>query len=114
MSSSSQLAEPPANQPILAHRATLGAMWIALEMGATQATSLLVFAIMARFVTPSDFGLISISYLAIYTFKSLVIDNVVLAVSRKTQPSDLEYTTSFWLTSSHRLASFYREGWPSG
>jgi len=98
MSSSSQLAEPPANQPILAHRATLGAMWIALEMGATQATSLLVFAIMARFVTPSDFGLISISYLAIYTFKSLVIDNVVLAVSRKTQPSDLEYTTSFWLT----------------
>jgi len=98
MSSGSEFAGSPANQPVLAHRATSGAMWIALEMGSTQATSLAVFAVMARFVTPADFGLISISYLAIYTFKTLVIDNVVLAVSRKTQPSDLEYTTSFWLT----------------
>jgi O-antigen/teichoic acid export membrane protein len=94
----SQSEERSTQQPVLAHRAASGAMWIALEMGSTQLASLLVFAIMARFVTPSDFGLISISYLAIYTFKSLVIDNVVLAVSRKKHPSDLEYTTSFWLT----------------
>jgi O-antigen/teichoic acid export membrane protein len=93
-----QPKDRPALQPVLAHRAASGAMWIALEMGSTQVASLLVFAIMARFVTPSDFGLISISYLAIYTFKSLVIDNVVVAVSRKKQPTDLEYTTSFWLT----------------
>jgi O-antigen/teichoic acid export membrane protein len=88
---------PPLSPP-LAQRAASGAIWIALEMGTTQGTSLLIFAIVARFVTPSDFGLISISYLAIYTFKALVIDNVVMAVSRKQHPSDLEYTTSFWLT----------------
>jgi O-antigen/teichoic acid export membrane protein len=86
------------DQPILAHRAASGAIWIAFEMGSTQLASLLVFAVMARFVTPTDFGLISISYLAIYTFKSLVIDNIAVAVSRKAHPSDLEYTTSFWLT----------------
>jgi O-antigen/teichoic acid export membrane protein len=90
--------EQLADQPALAHRAASGAMWIALGMGSTQLASLLVFAVMARFITPSDFGLISISYLAIYTFKSLVIDNIVIAISRKPQPSDLEYTTSFWLT----------------
>jgi O-antigen/teichoic acid export membrane protein len=93
-----QPQEPPTHQPLLAHRAASGAIWIALETGSTQVTSLLVFAIMARFITPSDFGLMSISYLAIYTFKSLVIDNVVIAVGRKKEPSDLEYTTSFWLT----------------
>jgi O-antigen/teichoic acid export membrane protein len=88
----------PAEQPALGHRAASGAIWIGLEMACTQLTSLVVFAIMAHFITPSDFGLMSISYLAIYTFKYLVIDNVVVAVSRKKQPSDLEYTTSFWLT----------------
>jgi teichuronic acid exporter len=87
-----------ADQRILAHRAASGAFWIALDMGSTQLASLLVFAVIAHFVTPSQFGLVSISYLAIYTLKSLVIDNVVFAVSRKKNPSDLEYTTSFWLT----------------
>jgi O-antigen/teichoic acid export membrane protein len=85
-------------QPTLAYRAASGAMWIAVEMASTQILSLLVFAAMARFIMPSDFGLISISYLAIYTFKSLLIDTVVFAVIRKQQPSDLEYTTCFWLT----------------
>jgi O-antigen/teichoic acid export membrane protein len=99
-SGGSKSGELPARPQTLAHRAASGAMWIALEMISTQATSLLVFAIMARFVTPSDFGLISISYLAIYTFKSLVIDTVVFAVIRKQHPSDLDYTTSFWLTVS--------------
>jgi lipopolysaccharide exporter len=88
---------PPA-KPALAQRAASGVIWITLEMGTTQGISLLIFAVLARFVTPTDFGLISISYLAIYTFKALVIDNIVIAVSRKQHPSDLEYTTSFWLT----------------
>lgn len=93
-----QAAEVSITQPTLAHRAASGAMWIAAEMAGTQILSLLVFAVMARFITPSDFGLISISYLAIYTFKSLVIDTIAFAVIRKQQPSDLEYTTCFWLT----------------
>ena len=98
-------AELPAHRQTLGYRAASGAMWIAVEMTSTQITSLLVFAIMARFVTPSDFGLISISYLAVFTVKSLVIDTVVFAVIRKQHPSDLEYTTSFWLTLSFAVAA---------
>jgi lipopolysaccharide exporter len=90
--------ELTATQPKLASRAASGALWIGLEMAGSQVTSLLVFAIMARFINPSDFGLISISYLAIFAFKSLVIDSVVFAVIRKNQASDIEYTTAFWLT----------------
>jgi O-antigen/teichoic acid export membrane protein len=90
--------ELAAIQPKLASRAASGALWIGLEMAGSQVTSLLVFAIMARFINPSDFGLISISYLAIFGFKSLVIDSVVFAVIRKKQASDIEYTTAFWLT----------------
>jgi O-antigen/teichoic acid export membrane protein len=95
---SSGRQEPQVKGPLLAHRAASGAIWIALETASTQLVSLLVFAIIAHFVTPHDFGLMSISYLAIYSLKPLIIDNVVVAVSRKKETSDLEYSTSFWLT----------------
>jgi len=87
----------------LAHRAASGAMWITLEMGCVQGISLLVFAVMAHFVEPKDFGLISISYLSIFTFKSLIIDSVVFPVIRKEQAADIDYTTAFWMTFAFAL-----------
>lgn len=96
---------PTASRFSLTQRVASGAFWISVEMGATQLMSLLVFSIMARFVTPSDFGLISITYLVIYTLKSLIIDNVVVAISRKANPSDDDYSTSFWLTLGLSIAA---------
>jgi O-antigen/teichoic acid export membrane protein len=85
-------------QSSLQHRATRGAAWIALQMMGTQATSFIVFAVMAHFVTPSDFGLLSISLLAVFSLKTLLLDNIATAVARKSRVTDLEYTTAFWIT----------------
>jgi O-antigen/teichoic acid export membrane protein len=82
----------------LHHRATRGAAWIALQMLGLQATSFVVFAVMAHFVEPSDFGLLSISLLAVFSLKTLLLDNVPIAVARKSRVTDLEYTTAFWIT----------------
>ncbi|MBV9985222.1 MAG: lipopolysaccharide biosynthesis protein [Bradyrhizobium sp.] len=90
--------QPAARQPKLARRAASGAIWLALETGLTQVISLLVFAIMARFFAPSDFGLISITYVAIFSFKSVVIDTVAFAVLREKDATDIEYDSCFWLS----------------
>ena len=86
------------NSPSVEHRAGMGAAWIALEMIGVQAISLLVFSVVAHFVTPREFGLVSLSFLLIYSLRWLLSENVVLAIIRKSRPTDLEYTTAFWLT----------------
>ena len=82
----------------LKHRAARGAVWIALQSTSTQATSFIVFAVMAHFVEPSDFGLLSISLLVVFSLKALLLDNVAAAVVRKSRATNLEYTTAFWMT----------------
>src|SRR5450631_3310049 len=64
-----EMNKPTAERRPLAGRVASGAVWIAIEIGATQATSLLIFAVMARFLTPSEFGIVSISYLVIFSIK---------------------------------------------
>lgn len=88
----------PAFPGSLAQRSASGAVWTILEMAGTQGISLISFAILAHFIQPRDFGLIGISYAAIFTMKSLFIDSVVFAVIRKSNATDIEYTTAFWLT----------------
>jgi lipopolysaccharide exporter len=82
----------------LSHRAAFGAIWSAIEMVVTQIVSLATFAVMSRFIAPSEFGLISISYVVIYSFKILIIDPIGYAVIRKKEPTETEYSTAFWLT----------------
>lgn len=98
MASDARPEESVIDQPVLAHRAAAGALWSGLEMAGTQGVSLLIFAVIARYIDPGDFGLISITYLVIYSLKSVVIDTVVVAVARKQNAPDIEYTASFWLT----------------
>ena len=86
-----------APEPSLKKRAAKGAVWITLEMIGVQATSFAVFVAMAHFVGPRDFGLISISYLAIQSLQMLFINNIPTVVARKNKGTDLEYTTTFWV-----------------
>jgi len=92
------VASSATDAPSVAHRAGMGAAWIALEMIGVQGISLLVFSVVAHFVTPREFGLVSLSFLLIYSLRWLLSENVVLAIMRKSRPTDLEYTTAFWLT----------------
>jgi lipopolysaccharide exporter len=88
-------AAPPLS---LSRRAVSGAAWIAVEMCSVQGFSLVVFAVMARFVGPAEFGTISLCLVVLQCLKSLLIDNVAYAVMRKQSADHIEYTTAFWIT----------------
>lgn len=63
-----------------------------------QTFSLIVFALMARYLTPAEFGLASVSFILVYACKSIGFDSVAAAIARKVDGSDLEYSTAFWMT----------------
>src|SRR5436305_1902404 len=81
-----------------ARRAASGAAWMSVEMVTVQGISLLVFAVMAHFINPADFGLMSICLVTIQALKTLFLDNFAYSVMRKANAAPIEYTTAFWLT----------------
>ena len=89
-----------------ARRAASGAAWIAAEMITVQGASLLVFAVMARFIGPAEFGVVSICVVVLQASKSLLIDNFAYAVIRKSEADRVEYTTAFWMTAAISLLAF--------
>src|SRR5215470_7376400 len=82
----------------LAGLAAKGALWVSLEMAVVQLTSFAVLIVMARLIGPSDFGLMSIAFMAVQSLKYLLLDNVATAVARKPQAEAIDYTTAFWIT----------------
>ena len=90
----------------LGRRAGSGAVWITVEMGSIQLVSIIVFAVLARFIGPAQFGLLSISYVLIYSTRWIVFENIATAIARKARPSELEFTTAFWMTLGASLVSF--------
>lgn len=77
-----------------------------MEMAGIQAISFGVFAAMAHFIAPRDFGLISISFLAIQSLQMLVLYNVTTVAVRKQSVSDLDFTTTFWIMMGIAIFSF--------
>jgi O-antigen/teichoic acid export membrane protein len=86
------------DQPKLASKAAGGILWIGLQMLGSQGISLLTFVIMSHFVSASEFGLVSVTFLLIYTVRSVMIDNAIVAIVRKKQATEVEYATGFWLS----------------
>ena len=101
-----ELDDKPDDGGSLKKKAAKGALWITLEMVGVQGTSFIVFATMAHFIGPKDFGLIGISFLAIQSLKMLVIDNIATAIARQQHATDIEYTTAFWITFGLSVCGF--------
>jgi O-antigen/teichoic acid export membrane protein len=99
-----EIAAPPARS--LTKRAAKSAAWITFEMAGIQTISFVVFAAMAHFIEPRDFGLISISFLAIQSLQMLVLYNVTTVAVRKHEVSDLDFTTTFWIMLGIASAAF--------
>lgn len=90
----------------LERRVGAGSLWIAAEMVGVQGLSILVFSVLAHFITPREFGLMSLSFLLIYSLRWVLSENIALAIIRKATATDLEYTTAFWLTLAMSLVGF--------
>ncbi len=89
-----------------ARRALTGAAWITLETTGLQLLSLLLFAFLARLLSPADFGLASVAFVLVSTCKIVLIDGIATIVSRKAAASEAEYATAFWITVAVTLLAF--------
>ncbi len=92
--------------PSLKQRTLQGAAWLTIEGAGVQAASFAVFATMAHFVTPRDFGLISISFVFVQSLQMLAFYNVPTLAIRKQQTSDADFTTAFWIALALAVLAF--------
>lgn len=90
----------------LKSRVLSGAIWISLEMIGVQATSFAVFATIAHFVTPRDFGLLSICFISIQSLQTLVFYNVPTVAIRKQEAANADFTTAFWIAIALSILAF--------
>lgn len=72
-----------------------GAAWAMLDNLAQQVLSFLVFLVLARLVSPTDFGLIAIAHVMVTLVRSTVFDAVAHPVARAQEPTDLLYNRAF-------------------
>lgn len=85
----------PGNAPTLAHRAARAAWWSALEIGTRQGIQLLVMIILARLLTPTDFGLVAM-LLVFTTIAAVLVDGgFSAALVQQQRSSDDDETTVF-------------------
>jgi O-antigen/teichoic acid export membrane protein len=96
--------EPEADpQASLGARATVGAAWIFVENGFVQGLAFVVFAVIARYVTPADVGLISIAFVLTQGARTLVFDGITNAITRKQSPAAIDFTTGFWIVQANAI-----------
>jgi O-antigen/teichoic acid export membrane protein len=75
-----------------------GSAWLALSFGGTQIVSLVVAAILARFVTPSAFGLVALASVAIFALTMLQESGLGLAVIHRRTDVEAAAGTAFVFT----------------
>ena len=85
----------PANPPTIAHRATRAAWWSALEIGSRHGIQLVVMIVLARLLTPADFGLVAM-LLVFTTIAAVLVDGgFSAALVQQQRSSDDDETTVF-------------------
>jgi O-antigen/teichoic acid export membrane protein len=68
-----------------------------LDNLAQQVLSFLVFAVLARFVAPQDFGLIAIAHVMVTFVRQTLFSAIALPITRVKTPSDALYSWAFWI-----------------
>lgn len=73
------------------------ALWSLIEASVSQILVLAVFLVTARFVEPSDFGILATTMLIVELFRQVVIEGAVTAVNTQRDPTDEDYNACFFL-----------------
>jgi len=83
-----------------------GAIWSVLDNAASQVITFVIFIILARVVTPSIYGMLSISLLVTQFFRIFIFDSIATSIIRKKDPSVVDYNCSFLLCFLLSLPAF--------
>lgn len=73
-----------------------GVVWSAIERFSAQAITFLVTIVMARILTPSDYGLVGMVFIFIYIAQSLVESGFLQALIRKQDRNETDNSTAFF------------------
>ena len=73
-----------------------GTAWTALESALRYGVSFVVGIILARLLSPDDYGLIGILTIFIAIFEIIIDGGFINALIRKQNAEDIDYTTVFW------------------
>lgn len=106
----------------LQHKTFYGIIWGFLEKMSVQLTTFCVGVILARLLSPSDYGLIAMSAVFVSISQIIIDSGFSSALIRKTNRTDLDYSTVFDINiglsvvvglmlciSSYWIAAFYHE-----
>lgn len=74
-----------------------GVMWTVLDSGTTQILATAVFFVIARFVTPAEFGVVVGAVLVIDFFRTVVVEAIATALMARNNPTDQDYNACFIL-----------------
>jgi O-antigen/teichoic acid export membrane protein len=77
-------------------RAARGVLWSLLEYGGGEAISFLVFLVLARLVTPADFGLVALAGVYVAFVQTFLVQGFADAVIQRAELNEDHCTTAFW------------------
>lgn len=85
--------------PPVASRASVGrgVIWTILDSSTSQVLATAVFFVIARFVTPAEFGVVLGAVLVIDFFRLVVVEAITLALLAKNNPTEDDYNACFIL-----------------
>jgi len=95
MSSSEPLSSPAAH-PELRQRAASGVLWSVASSVAHQIAGLAIFAILARQLTPAEFGLMAMASIALEIVSLVSRAGLIEVLVQRKDPTQAEMSTAFW------------------
>ncbi|KAF3998376.1 lipopolysaccharide biosynthesis protein [Glaciimonas immobilis] len=84
-----------------------GSMWAIVDNLAQQVLSFIIFAVLARFLAPDAFGLLTVAHLFILFTRVVVFDAIAMPIVRTKEPNDRLYS---WVFTYCMLASLALAG----
>ncbi|QMS91172.1 lipopolysaccharide biosynthesis protein [Nostoc edaphicum CCNP1411] len=90
--------ESPQNSSNLREKAVKSVIWTAIESWGRQAISLVVFFILARLLSPENFGLIALAYIFIEFVQIFVDQGFSVAIIQRQEIDAEHLDTAFWTT----------------
>ena len=81
-----------------------GSFWVIVGRGSSNLVSFLIFALLARYLGPADFGLVAFAAVFIDLTRSLALAGVPQALVQRTGWDQKVASTAFWLNMACALA----------
>lgn len=83
-----------------------GAIWSVLDNTVSQVITFIIFIILAKLLTPSIYGMLSVSLLVTQFFRNVIFDSIATSIVRMKSPTPVDYNSAFFLCFSLSVPAF--------